>query len=182
MDSCRDVPQYKVMKYLVLGIISSSLLSELQVMIPTVDHNGVCICLVYPTFSTSFNDKNDKQFQGVVLSEFGVLRFLWAGFAGCARARRVRNVQLVQRAGVGFFPLSLVCGGARARAAFGEGEAGWEICLSLSLSLSLYLCLRCVCACVCMYVCVCVCVIVCVCVCARASVLFLQPGCFQPPT
>ena len=34
MDSCRDVPQYKVMKYLVFGIISSSLLSELHVMIP----------------------------------------------------------------------------------------------------------------------------------------------------
>jgi hypothetical protein len=29
-------------------------------------------------------------------------RFL-AGFVGCARARRVRNVQLVQRAGVSFF-------------------------------------------------------------------------------
>jgi hypothetical protein len=29
VDSCRDVPQYKVMKYLVFGIISSSLLSEL---------------------------------------------------------------------------------------------------------------------------------------------------------
>jgi hypothetical protein len=27
VDSCRDVPQYKVMKYLVFGIISSSLLS-----------------------------------------------------------------------------------------------------------------------------------------------------------
>jgi hypothetical protein len=26
VDSCRDVPQYKVMKYLVFGIISSSLL------------------------------------------------------------------------------------------------------------------------------------------------------------
>ena len=77
-----------------------------------------------------------------------------AGFVGCVRARRVRNVQLVQRAGVGFFPLSLVCGGARARAAFGEGEAGWEICLSLSLSLSLYLSVCAVCACVCMYVCV----------------------------
>ena len=49
MDSCRDVPQYKVMKYLIFGIISSSLLSELQVMIPKVDHNGVCICIVYPT-------------------------------------------------------------------------------------------------------------------------------------
>ncbi len=49
MDSCRDVPQYKVMKYLVFGIISSSLLSELQVMIPKVDRNGVCICMVYPT-------------------------------------------------------------------------------------------------------------------------------------
>jgi hypothetical protein len=46
MDSCQDVPQYKVMKYLVLGIILSSLLSELQVMIPKVDHHdhndGVC--------------------------------------------------------------------------------------------------------------------------------------------
>jgi len=41
MDSCRDVPQYKVMKFLVFGIISSSLLSELQVMIPKVNHNGV---------------------------------------------------------------------------------------------------------------------------------------------
>ena len=28
MDSCRDVPQYKVMKYLVFGIISSSLLLD----------------------------------------------------------------------------------------------------------------------------------------------------------
>ena len=93
--------------------------------------------------------------------------FFWAGFVGCARKRRVRNVQLVQRAGVGFFPLSLVCGGARARAAFGEGEAGWEICLSVSVSLSLYLSVCAVCACVCMYVCVCVCVIVCVCVRAR---------------
>jgi len=36
MDSCQDVPQYKVMKYLVFGIILSSLLSELQVMIPKV--------------------------------------------------------------------------------------------------------------------------------------------------
>ena len=49
VDSCRDVPQYKVMKFLVFGIISSSLLSELQVMIPKVNHNGVCICIVYPT-------------------------------------------------------------------------------------------------------------------------------------
>ena len=51
MDSCQDVPQYKVMKYLVFRIILSSLLSELQVMIPKVDsdHNGVCICIVYPT-------------------------------------------------------------------------------------------------------------------------------------
>ncbi len=43
MDSCRDVPQYKVVKYLVFGIISSSLLLELQVMIPKVDRNGVCM-------------------------------------------------------------------------------------------------------------------------------------------
>ena len=49
VDSCRDVPQYKVMKYLVFGIISSSLLSELQVMIPKVERDGVCICMVYPT-------------------------------------------------------------------------------------------------------------------------------------
>ena len=49
MDSCQDVPQYKVMKYLVFGIISSSLLSELQVMISKVECDGVCICMVYPT-------------------------------------------------------------------------------------------------------------------------------------
>ena len=49
VDSCRDVPQYKVMKYLVFGIISSSLLSELQVMISKVECNGVCICMVYAT-------------------------------------------------------------------------------------------------------------------------------------
>jgi hypothetical protein len=53
MDSCQDVPQYKVMKYrcdnLVFRIILSSLLSELQVMIPKVDRNVVCICMVYPT-------------------------------------------------------------------------------------------------------------------------------------
>jgi len=42
VDSCRDVPQYKVMKYLVFGIISSSLLSELQVMIPKVECNIWC--------------------------------------------------------------------------------------------------------------------------------------------
>jgi len=30
-DSCRDVPQYKVMIYLVFGIISSSLLSNYEV-------------------------------------------------------------------------------------------------------------------------------------------------------
>ena len=41
MDSCRDVHQYKVMKFLVFGIISSShgLLSELQVMIPKVNQS-----------------------------------------------------------------------------------------------------------------------------------------------
>jgi hypothetical protein len=49
MDSCQDVPQYKVMKYLVFRIILSSLLSELQVMIPKIDRNGVCIGMVYPT-------------------------------------------------------------------------------------------------------------------------------------
>ena len=41
VDSCRDVPQYKVMKYHVFGIISSSLLSELHVMIPDVDHDNL---------------------------------------------------------------------------------------------------------------------------------------------
>ena len=30
MDSCQDVPQYKVMKYLVFGIILSSLLSDYE--------------------------------------------------------------------------------------------------------------------------------------------------------
>ena len=52
MDSCRDVPQYKVMKYLVFGIISVSLLSELQVLIPEVDHNAVVdavMASIYPT-------------------------------------------------------------------------------------------------------------------------------------
>ena len=46
-DSCRDVPQYKVMIYHVFGIISSSLLSELQGMIPEGDHNDVYICSWY---------------------------------------------------------------------------------------------------------------------------------------
>jgi hypothetical protein len=52
MDSCRDVPQYKVMNYLVFGIISVSLLSELQVLIPEVDHNAVVdavMASIYPT-------------------------------------------------------------------------------------------------------------------------------------
>ena len=48
MDSCQDVPQYKVMKYLVFGTILSSLLSELQIIIPKIDHNGVCIGMVNP--------------------------------------------------------------------------------------------------------------------------------------
>jgi hypothetical protein len=58
VDSCRDVPQYKVVKYLVFGIISSSLLLELQVMIPKVDRNGgiiiVCMCMIYPTVDEKF--------------------------------------------------------------------------------------------------------------------------------
>ena len=45
MDGCRDVPQYKLMKYLVFGIISSSLLSELQVMIPKVERDGIRMCM-----------------------------------------------------------------------------------------------------------------------------------------
>ena len=49
MDSFQDDPQYKGMKYLVFGTILSSLLSELQVMIPKVDRNGVCISMAYPT-------------------------------------------------------------------------------------------------------------------------------------
>jgi len=49
MDSCQDVPRYKVMKYLVFGIILSSLLSELQIIIPKIDRNGVCIGMVNPT-------------------------------------------------------------------------------------------------------------------------------------
>ena len=47
VDNCQDDPQYKVMKYLVFGIILSSLLSELQVMISKIDRNGVCIGMVY---------------------------------------------------------------------------------------------------------------------------------------
>ena len=37
VDSFQDDPQYKVMKYLVLGTILSSLLSELQIIIPKTD-------------------------------------------------------------------------------------------------------------------------------------------------
>ncbi len=36
----KDDPQYKVMKYLVFGTILSSLLSELQIIIPKTDRNG----------------------------------------------------------------------------------------------------------------------------------------------
>ena len=43
MDSFQDDPQYKGMKYLVFGTILSSLLSELQIIIPKIDRNGVCI-------------------------------------------------------------------------------------------------------------------------------------------
>ena len=48
MDSFQDDPQYKGMKYLVFGTILSSLLSELQVMIPKIDRNGVGIGMGYP--------------------------------------------------------------------------------------------------------------------------------------
>ena len=37
VDSCQDDPQYKVMKCLVFGTILSSLLSELQIIIPKTD-------------------------------------------------------------------------------------------------------------------------------------------------
>ena len=43
MDSFQDDPQYKGMKYLVFGTILSSLLSELQIIIPKTDRNGLCI-------------------------------------------------------------------------------------------------------------------------------------------
>jgi len=43
VDSCRDDPQYNMMKFLVFGTISSSLLSELQIIIPKTDLNGVYI-------------------------------------------------------------------------------------------------------------------------------------------
>ncbi len=49
VDSCRDDPQYNVMKYLVFGTISSSLLSELQITISRIDRNGVDIDMVNPT-------------------------------------------------------------------------------------------------------------------------------------
>ena len=45
----QDDPQYKGMKYLVFGTILSSLLSELQIIIPKIDRNGVCIGMVNPT-------------------------------------------------------------------------------------------------------------------------------------
>ena len=43
VDSCQDDPQYKVMEYLVFGTILSSLLSELQIIIPKTNRNGVWI-------------------------------------------------------------------------------------------------------------------------------------------
>ena len=49
VDSCRDDPQYNMMKCLVFGTISSSLLSELQIIIPKTDLNGVYIDMVNPT-------------------------------------------------------------------------------------------------------------------------------------
>ena len=49
VDSCQGDPQYKVMKYLVFGTILSSLLSELQIIIPKTDLNGVYIDMVNPT-------------------------------------------------------------------------------------------------------------------------------------
>ena len=48
VDSFQDDPQHKVMKYLVFGTILSSLLSELQVIIPKTDRNGVCIGMLNP--------------------------------------------------------------------------------------------------------------------------------------
>ena len=48
VDSCRDDPQYNMMKCLVFGTISSSLLSELQIIIPKTDRNGVCIGMLNP--------------------------------------------------------------------------------------------------------------------------------------
>jgi hypothetical protein len=90
MDSCRDVPQYKEMKYLVFGIISSSLLSELQVMIPKVDHNGVCICILYPTlWSAGTAEFVYHPALSIVPSVFMSVMFLWLrglqprGFLGC---------------------------------------------------------------------------------------------------
>jgi hypothetical protein len=41
VDSFQDDPQYKGMKYLVFRTILSSLLSELQIIIPKTDRNGV---------------------------------------------------------------------------------------------------------------------------------------------
>ena len=49
VDSCRDDPQYNMMKCLVFGTISSSLLSQLQIIIPKTDRNGVHIGMVNPT-------------------------------------------------------------------------------------------------------------------------------------
>ena len=45
MDSFQDDPQYKGMKYLVFGTILSSLLSELQIIIPKTDRNCACSLL-----------------------------------------------------------------------------------------------------------------------------------------
>jgi hypothetical protein len=47
MDGCQDDPQYKVMKYLVFETTLSSLLSELQVMIPKVDRSGITYVMAW---------------------------------------------------------------------------------------------------------------------------------------
>ena len=49
VDSCRDVPQYKVMKYLVFGTILSSLLSELLLTLQAV----VMLCFIFDEESFS---------------------------------------------------------------------------------------------------------------------------------
>jgi hypothetical protein len=83
MDSCRDVHQYKVMKFLVFGIISSShgLLSELQVMIPKVNHNAPVyhgICIVYPMlWSGGTAEFVYHPGLSIVSSVFMSVRFLW---------------------------------------------------------------------------------------------------------
>ena len=68
VDSFQDDPQYKGMKYLVFGTILSSLLSELQIIIPKTDRNGVCIGMLNPMLQLRATAERIGPVMSVVMS------------------------------------------------------------------------------------------------------------------